>query len=271
MKNNILSRTMHYAKFSIRNRGIKYVFGEFFYIISKATLRKYFQPSLADFNGAGFETSYDGNEAILKILSNVNDEQVKDISIDFEGLLHELNRRLPDSALGLSKESTRLLYLLVRIERPICVLETGVANGISTYFILNALIKNNFGSLTSIDISQNVASFLTDGEKKRWTLRVLNTNRNPRNQYLQIIEGLQDLSIYLHDGDHSYPWQKMEYIKALNKLKPGGILLSDDVDSSYAFIDAFSGSDGSCMPVQKGILINRNKIFGYAVKKNMNH
>ncbi len=239
--------------------------GETFYIISKKVLRRYYQPSLADFNKANFCVSFVSNDAIMKILPDLNDKDIKDILIEFEDLMQRLNVRLPNPALGINKESSRLIYLLVRIIRPIQIVETGVANGISTYFILNALIKNNFGSLISIDIDNNVASFLNDEERKRWRLKVLDVKRNPRKQFLKIIEELQELSIYIHDGDHSYPWQYMEYNTALNKLKPGGILLSDDVDSSYAFIDTFNNLNMFSIPAYGGILINRDKIFGYIV------
>ena len=43
------------------------------------------------------------------------------------------------------------LYLLVRKYKPKVILETGVANGISTYFILKALHLNGSGKLISID------------------------------------------------------------------------------------------------------------------------
>lgn len=42
--------------------------------------------------------------------------------------------------------------MLVRILRPTVVIETGVANGISSAFILKALDKNNEGMLYSIDL-----------------------------------------------------------------------------------------------------------------------
>lgn len=43
--------------------------------------------------------------------------------------------------------------------------------------------------------------------------------------------------MFLHDSDHSYRWRMFEYTTVRDRLKSDGILLSDDVDVSYAFID----------------------------------
>lgn len=145
-------------------------------------------------------------------------------------------------------------------------MESGVANGVSTFFILNALSKNGNGSLVSIDITDDVATFLTDEEKKRWRLKVIDIRHNPRKQFQKIMDEAASLSIYIHDGDHSYTWQTMEYYAALKKLKAGGLLFSDDIDSSYAFIDV-CGNKGKYTDISlKGILVGQSKIFGYARK-----
>ncbi|MEM0135108.1 MAG: class I SAM-dependent methyltransferase [Thermoplasmatales archaeon] len=146
-------------------------------------------------------------------------------------------------------------------------METGVAYGVSTFHILNALNKNGNGSLISVDISRDVATFLNNEEKQRWNLKVLNTRDKPWKQFHKIMNEFAPLSVYLHDGDHSYPWQRMEYDLALQKLRRGGILLSDDVDSSYAFIDSCGRNLNEFGSIAiRGILIGRSKIFGYATK-----
>ena len=150
------------------------------------------------------------------------------------------------------------MYLLARLTKPESVVETGVANGISTFFILNAMKNNGVGKLTSIDLSYDVATFLNGEERALWELKVLKTKINPRRQFKDILSGIQSLSIYLHDGDHSYLLQQMEYGLAFKKLKSGGMILSDDVDSSFAFIDTF-GKSASLWTEFKGILLGKKQ------------
>ena len=45
-----------------------------------------------------------------------------------------------------------IIYTMIRCFKPRIVVETGVANGASSTFILSALKKNNFGKLYSIDL-----------------------------------------------------------------------------------------------------------------------
>ena len=52
---------------------------------------------------------------------------------------------------GLGKNVGRLLYFLVKFSRPDVVVETGVANGFSSSYILLALDSLNKGRLISID------------------------------------------------------------------------------------------------------------------------
>ena len=54
------------------------------------------------------------------------------------------------------------LYFLTRLIKPQNILETGVANGFSSYSFLSAIEKNNFGRLVSNDLPP------LDIEKKNW-------------------------------------------------------------------------------------------------------
>ena len=52
---------------------------------------------------------------------------------------------------GLGKNICRLLYFLVKFSQPDVIVETGVANGFSSSYILLALDSLNKGKLSSID------------------------------------------------------------------------------------------------------------------------
>ncbi len=67
-------------------------------------------------------------------------------------------------------ETSRALYLLVRMMWPDHVLETGVANGRSTWWVLQALHRNGHGQLHSFDISEDVGHYLSKEDRVDWTL-----------------------------------------------------------------------------------------------------
>jgi hypothetical protein len=67
---------------------------------------------------------------------------------------------------AVTSDSSFLLYALVRLRRPASILETGVANGHSTYFLLHALRANGTGRLYSVDISSDVGVLLDQQSAK---------------------------------------------------------------------------------------------------------
>jgi predicted O-methyltransferase YrrM len=148
-----------------------------------------------------------------------------------------------------------LLYVLIRRTGPDNVVETGVAQGVSTAFILRALEDNHAGSLVSIDLPNfssegyryrfdpdfldqtyvkpdlGVGWLAPASLRHRWTLKLGSSEDElPRLGNLKI-------DLFLHDSEHSYENMMQEYHWALNHLRPGGILASDDVSFNTAFVD----------------------------------
>ena len=115
------------------------------------------------------------------------------------------------------------LHAIVRTKQPDVMIETGVADGFSTAVILAAMETNGRGELHSYDIADDVGACVTD--RTRWTLHI----REPLPS--------SPIDLFLHDSDHSYANQSAEYVAAWSILRPGGLLLSDDVDWSCAFLD----------------------------------
>lgn len=135
-----------------------------------------------------------------------------------------------------------LIYQLIRKLKPVIVVETGVANGASSTFILSAMEANGIGKLYSIDWFESEAlSFVPKGKKTgwmvpnelrtRWDLIIGRTEKKLEPLLKQI--GMID--IFLHDSDHSYEAMKHEYKTALPYIKKKGFLLSDDVRMNTAF------------------------------------
>jgi len=64
-----------------------------------------------------------------------------------------------------------LLYYLIRVIKPAIVVETGVASGISSLFILQALNDNDYGHLYSIDLPNvEPKSSLPSGYDPGWVI-----------------------------------------------------------------------------------------------------
>ena len=137
-----------------------------------------------------------------------------------------------------------LLYHLIRWLRPRVVVETGVANGISSTFILSAMEANKKGQLYSIDWpGDHELSFLPKGKetgwmvpdqlRSRWSLQIGRTEEN----LARMLATIENIDMFLHDSDHSYATMMYEYKTAWPYLKNNGLLLSDDVKMNAAFLE----------------------------------
>jgi hypothetical protein len=147
------------------------------------------------------------------------------------------------------------LYAILRHIRPQVAVETGVANGFSTAFSLLALKANGEGRLHSIDLPREVGreyevgtffegegragipagsepGWLIPGElKERWTLILGRTQE----ELPPLVERLGRLDTFMHDSEHSFDCMWFEFNAAWPALREGGVLLSDDVNSTEAF------------------------------------
>lgn len=70
--------------------------------------------------------------------------------------------------MSISADEGKVLYALVRMLRPINVLEVGVWNGCSSVHMLAALARNKFGFLTSWDIEPSIVPMIPLGLHARW-------------------------------------------------------------------------------------------------------
>jgi predicted O-methyltransferase YrrM len=136
------------------------------------------------------------------------------------------------------------LYSIVRAAKPLVVVETGVASGLSSVHILRALDRNGFGTLHSLDLPNvQEGSVLPDGRMSgwivpeslhdRWKLQLGDTWV----LLPELLQSLDRLDLFLHDSDHSYEAMLFEFEQAYPKLEPGGLLLSDDTHLHAAWDD----------------------------------
>jgi len=133
-----------------------------------------------------------------------------------------------------------ILYAIIRSLSPEVVLETGVASGVSSAYILLALEENRKGKLFSIDLpserwpvpkGEQPRWLIPEELKHRWTLRLGRSSEI----LPDILEQLKSVDIFLHDSEHSYENMKGEYQVVWPYLKCEGLLLSHDIDANEAF------------------------------------
>ena len=143
-----------------------------------------------------------------------------------------------------------MLYILVRLYKPTVCLETGVFYGGNSCFILNALRRNNFGELISIDLPSNeiesndrhflvgdkeeipqnlhVGFLIHESLKKRWILI--------RGNSLQEIPKIEKkIDLYIHDSEHSFYFIQKEMSLIWKKLSENALIVADDLDWSNGF------------------------------------
>ncbi|MCI4351843.1 MAG: class I SAM-dependent methyltransferase [Thermoplasmata archaeon] len=167
---------------------------------------------------------------------------VSQIVDEFSGLRSELRLRYQSirpaypSNWAIEEGTSLLVYAVVRRLKPEKVLETGVANGHSSFFILRALESNGRGRLFSVDIDSAAGSLLSPRERANWRLLIL--PKSGRKAALrEFVQGMRPADMFLHDSNHTYHWQMFEFELARQHLRSGGYIMTDDAELSFAFID----------------------------------
>lgn len=139
-----------------------------------------------------------------------------------------------DSALG------RIVYAVVRATRPDTVVETGVATGVTSAYLLAALADNEHGELHSIDLpptdmvtAGHVGAAIPAGLKRRWTYHW----GSARRLLPKVLAAANGRLVFVHDSDHSYQNMAWEIRSAWQRAAAGDVIVSDDVDLNDAFLD----------------------------------
>jgi hypothetical protein len=133
----------------------------------------------------------------------------------------------------------RAAWCLTLHLRPGKVVETGVARGITTRFILEGLERNGVGRLWSIDLPPlrqgyspgETGAAVPERCRARWTyIKGSSRRRLPR-----LLAELDEIELFVHDSMHTARNLSFELHHAWPSLRPGGALLVDDVDHNDAF------------------------------------
>jgi predicted O-methyltransferase YrrM len=166
---------------------------------------------------------------------------------------------------GLPELKEALLYVITRRLRPHVVFETGVAQGISTTFLLAALAANRQGRLVSVDspnrdptgrvdarTGMRDRSYVPGDRASGWLVPSALRDRWEFHQglaeeWLPKREDRPDL--FFHDSLHTAEHMRFEYDWALAHLARGGVLVSDDIHWNHAFEQFVEQNAGRIRPL----------------------
>lgn len=134
----------------------------------------------------------------------------------------------------------RICYALCRALKPKTVIETGVAYGITTAYLLKAMECNCHGHLWSIDLpplapgaEESVGRAIPEYLRSRWTLY--------RGKSVRILPDLarkvSPVDMFIHDSLHTYRNELFEFETVWPHLVSGGILVADDIEGHRAWLD----------------------------------
>jgi predicted O-methyltransferase YrrM len=142
-----------------------------------------------------------------------------------------------------SEEGKKLLYVGTRATRPRTVVETGPYNGARSAFLLRALEDNGNGRLHSFDLPEardalghpagrEPGWLVPDALRHRFDVTLGDTRKTLRPALGEIGE----IDLFFHDSLHTARHMLFEFRAAWPHLRPGGVLVSDDVFWNPAFL-----------------------------------
>jgi hypothetical protein len=168
---------------------------------------------------------------------------------EFEDLYNSVNVELQEQGIHTGPESfqwwndgdaglLRAIWCLVRHQKPKKLVETGVAHGLTSRVILEALERNSEGHLWSIDLPplerhwrKQVGVAVHGPCAARWSyIKGTSSRRLPK-----LLAGIGEIDLFIHDSLHSAYNVRFEMDRALEFLGPGKPMVIDDIDSNNGF------------------------------------
>lgn len=133
----------------------------------------------------------------------------------------------------------RAVWCLARHLRPRRVVETGVARGITTRFLLEALERNGSGRLWSIDLPPllerklrtQTAAAVPERCRSRWQY----VEGSSRRQLPRLLADLGEIELFVHDSIHTARNLGFELDCAMAAMEARGALVADDVHMNAGF------------------------------------
>jgi hypothetical protein len=123
--------------------------------------------------------------------------------------------------------------------KPHIVVETGVAHGVTSRIMLEALRQNDYGHLWSIDLPfpfdqrlhGETGAVVTDACRSRWSY----LEGSSRQRLPPLVTKLGHVDMFIHDSLHTAENTLFEMEQAASAMPAGGVMLVDDINSHMGF------------------------------------
>jgi len=164
---------------------------------------------------------------------------------EVDALVEGKIRDLPTNApFGVGNSAEKVLgragYVICRALHPDTVVETGVAYGSMSTYLLTALALNNHGMLHSVDLpsvldrrAEFVGRFVPDQLRNRWSLHLGASRR----VLPKVLRAVGPVGLFVHDSLHTRRNMSREFATVAPHLASSAAVLSDDVHWNRAFED----------------------------------
>ena len=158
------------------------------------------------------------------IVNNLVEEYIRTTLKDKEGILRELEIYAKENNVPIvHKEVSELLKVLLKVDRPKNILEVGCAIGYSS--ILFATTVGDDVKITTIERNEDMIERAKENIKRAGFENNITILEGDAEELLSKVEGEFDM-IFLDAAKGQY---KLFYDMVIDKLKIGGILISDNI------------------------------------------
>jgi hypothetical protein len=167
-----------------------------------------------------------------------------------DGLIGEIGARLASRGLSYGRQAyggysdgdsslSRAAWCTVRHTRPEAVIETGVARGVTSQIVLEAMRDNGRGHLWSIDLPHpfdtrlhaQTGAAVTEACRDRWSyLEGSSGQRLPG-----LVTSIPRVGLFIHDSLHTARNTVFEMGQAAAAMTPRGVMLVDDISTHRGF------------------------------------
>jgi Methyltransferase domain len=152
----------------------------------------------------------------------------------------------------------RAVWCLTVHRAPLRAVETGVARGVTSMFILQALERNGTGHLWSIDrpplerrLHAEIGAAVSVPLRHRWTL----LRGTSRKLLPDLLTRISPIDLFVHDSLHTERNLGFELALAERAMGGRGVIVADDVDRNTAFerfVEATPGVESLVAPATDG-------------------
>ena len=165
-------------------------------------------------------------------------------------IMTDIARRLEKNGIGTGRRTygwysdaesflSRAVWCTAVHRQPEVVIETGVAHGVTSRIVLEALTQNDCGHLWSIDLPHpfdhrlhvDTGVAVTDDCRPRWSY----LEGSSRQRMPPLVPEVGHVEMFIHDSLHTAKNTLFEMEQAGSVMSPGGVMLVDDIGAHNGF------------------------------------